>query len=55
MCIDIMGIWFVIVNGQISSIFENYLSVKGPYFHFQIITLLNSNGFTPDLVCALIL
>ena len=40
-CIDIVEIWFGIVNGQILSIFDSYLPVKDPYFHFQMITLLN--------------
>ena len=38
MCIDIVEIWFGIVNGQFSSIFDSYLSALHPYFHFQMIT-----------------
>ena len=31
------------------------LPVICPYFHFRLITLININGFSPNLVCALIL
>ena len=54
-CIDIVEIWFGIVNGHISSIFDSYLPATGPYFHFRMITFVNINGFSPNLVCALIL
>ena len=30
--IDIVEIWFGIVNGQISSIFDSYLHVTDPFF-----------------------
>ena len=46
-------IW--IVNGQILSIFDSYLPATDPYFHFRMITLVNINRFSPNLVCALIL
>ena len=38
--IDFVEIWFGIVNGQISSIFNNYLPTTDLYFHFRMITLL---------------
>ena len=47
--------WFRILNGQISSIFDSYLPATSPYFHFQMITLVNVSKFSPNLVCALIL
>ena len=52
-CIDIVEMWFGIVNGQISFLTE-YLQTTDPYFHFQMITLVNINGFSPNFVCALI-
>ena len=55
LCIDIVAIWFGIANGQISSIFNSYLSVTRPYFHFRTITRLNVNGFSSNWVYALIL
>ena len=51
----VRGEWFGIVNGQILSIFDSYLSVTHLYFCFQTITLVNVSGFSPNLVCALIL
>ena len=54
-CINILQIWFEIVNGQISPIFDSYLSAIRPYFHFWMITSVNINGFSPNLMCALIL
>ena len=54
-CIDIVETWFGIADGQISSIFESYLPTKRPYYHFWTITLVNINGFSPNLVYALIL
>ena len=37
--IDIMEIWFGIVNGQISSIFDkSFLPAMRLYFHFRMIT-----------------
>ena len=50
MCIDIVEIWFGIADGHISSIFNTH-----PYFHLRMITLVNINGFSPNLVYALIL
>ena len=38
--IDIVEIWFGIVSGQISSIFDSYLLVICPSFHFRMITLV---------------
>ena len=55
MCIDIMGIWFQIANEQISSIFDSYLAATHPNFCFRTITWVNHNGFSPNLMCALIL
>ena len=52
-CIDIVNIWFWIADGQITSVFDSYLPVSCPYFHFWMITLVNVNGFSPNLVCAL--
>ena len=45
----VVEIWSGIVNGQISS------CATDPYFYFRMITLVNINGFSPNLVCALIL
>ena len=57
-CIDIVEIWFGIVNEQILSIFARvkmYLPAIRLYFHFRLITLVNINKFSPNLVCTLIL
>ena len=54
-CIDIMKICFGIVNRQISSTFDSYLPAIRPHFHFRMITLVNIIGFSPNLVCAMIL
>ena len=54
-CIDIVETWFGIADGQISSIFDSYLPGTHLYFHFWTITLVNINGFSPNLVCSLIL
>ena len=54
-CIDIVETWFGIADGQISSIFVSYLPGTRLYFHFWMITLININAFSPNLVCALIL
>ena len=51
MCIDIVENWFGYVNRQISSIFDSYLPTTDPYFHFQMITLVNVSGFSPNGVC----
>ena len=56
MFLDIVEIWFRIVHGQILSVFEKrYLPATCLYFHFQTITVVNINRFSPNLVCALIL
>ena len=55
MCIDIVEIWFGIASEQILFIFDSYLPVTHPYFRFQMITSVNINGFSRNLVCALIL
>ena len=54
-CIDIfikinIKIWFGIANGQSSSIFDSYLPATHMYFCFQIIALININGFSPNLM-----
>ena len=54
-CIDFVEICFGIADGQISSIFDSHLSTTYPYFHFWMLTLANKNGFSPNLVCAMIL
>ena len=46
---------FGIADGQISSVFDSSLSAIRMYFHFWTITLVNVNGLSPNLVCALIL
>ena len=51
MCIDFVEIWFGIANEQTSSNFYE----TGPYFCFRMITWINVRGFSPSLVCALIL
>ena len=55
MCSDIVEICSRIANGQISSIFDSYLPAIHPYFTFRTITLVNLNGFSPNLICAFIL
>ena len=46
-------IW--IANGQISSIFDSYLPTKDQYFRFNTIAWVDLNGFSPNLISALIL
>ena len=53
--IFMVEICFGIAHRQISSIFDSYLPNTCPYFHFWTITLLNINGFSPNLMCALML
>ena len=53
--IDIVDICFGIANGRISSIFDSYLPSIHPYFTFRTITWINLNGFSPNLICAVIL
>ena len=55
MCIDIVEICFGIADGHISSIFDSYLPMTRPYFNFWTITLVNISGFSPNLLCVLIL
>ena len=55
MCIDIVEVWFEIANRQILSIFDRKLPATCQYFHFWMIILVNMNGFSPNLECALIL
>ena len=55
-CIDIVEIWFGIVDGQISSVFDRVTCPQQIHiFYFRMITLVNINGFSPNLVCTLIL
>ena len=54
-CIDILEIWFGIADGQISLIFDSYRPEIHQFFHFWMINLVNMNGFSLNLVCALIL
>ena len=54
-CIDIVEICSGIADGQISSIFDSYLPSTCPYFHFWTIIFVNINGFSPNLIHALIL
>ena len=53
--INIIEICFGIDDGQISLLFDSYLTATWPYFHFWTITLVNVNGLSPNLACALIL
>ena len=54
-CIDIVEIWFGIVNGQIS-LFLTELSARDmSLFQFRMITLVNVIGFSPNLMCTLLL
>ena len=56
MCIAIVEIWFRIANGQISSIFDGIICLQHMHiFHFRTITYVNLNGFSPNLICALML
>ena len=49
-CTDIVEIWFGIANRQSSSIFDRVIC---PYFQCRMTTLVNVNGFSSNLVCAL--
>ena len=46
---------FRIGNGQILSLFDNYLPATRPYFRFLMITCINFNRFYSNFVYALIL
>ena len=50
-CIDIVELWFWIANGQILT----ELSARNTFLSFRTISWLNLNGFSPNLICALIL
>ena len=54
-CIDIVELWFGIADGQILSNFDGFLPETRPYFHFPMITWVNINVFSLNMVCALIL
>ena len=55
--IVIVEIWFGTADGLNSSIFDRYLPTKFQYFHFPTMTItwVNINGFSQNLVHALIL
>ena len=55
MCIDIVEIWFGIAYGKLLLIVDSYLPATRLIFCFQTIGYVNINGFSPNLVCALIL
>ena len=55
MCIDTVEICFGIANGQISSIFNRVICLDTSSFVFQTISSVNLNGFSWNLICALIL
>ena len=54
MCINIVEIWFWITDGQILSIFDR-VTYNMSIYSFWIIILENINGFSPNLICAMIL
>ena len=54
MCIGIVKIWFEIVNGQVLLIFR-VLPTTDPCLHLRMILIVIIDGFSPNLVCALIL
>ena len=54
MCIVIVKIWFEIVNGQVLLIFR-VLPTTDPCLHLRMILIVIIDGFSPNLVCALIL
>ena len=54
-CMDILETCLGIVDVQILSIYDRVICPRHPYFHFWMITLVNINEFSPNLVCALIL
>ena len=54
-CIDIVEILFGIANGQVLSICDSCLSVTQQHFRFRTMTRINLGGFSPNLICALIL
>ena len=55
MCFDIVEVWFGIANGQISSIFDRVIGPQHVWFSFTDDNCVNINGFSPNLVCTLIL
>ena len=55
MCVAIVKIYIGVANGRISSIFDSYLPAIHLYFTFRTIIRVNLNGFSPNLICALIL
>ena len=56
MCIDIIEIWFgIAIMVKFCQFWHSCLPITCPYFCFQIVTWVNISGFSPNLVCALIL
>ena len=56
MCFDAIDNWSGIANGEILSILTVICPpIFCPYFGLWTITLVNINGFLPNLVCSLIL
>ena len=55
MCIDNVQICFGIAIGQILSIFDRGLPTTPPFFSFRTKSFVNLNGFSPNLICTLIL
>ena len=56
MCIDIVKIWFLDCWwASFVKFLQSYLPETCPYFCFRMITWINVNGFSPNLVCASIL
>ena len=61
MYVDIVEIWFVIADGQISLILDRVICLfsccPSVHLHFCLLMIiwLNVNEFLPNLVCALIL
>ena len=53
LCFNVVEIWFGIANRQILSNLDGVICAI--YFCFRMITQMNINGFSPNLVCALIL
>ena len=54
MCIEILEVWFGIAKGQISLNFDGVICPRHAHmFSFRMITCVNINGFSPNLVCAL--
>ena len=55
MCIDIMDIWFGIVMGNFYQFLTELSAHDRSVFSFLDYNFSNFNGFSPNLVCAMIL